>query len=515
MQLLEDPFLHIRLRGREAEVTGSATARLGQVNLPASLQTGVDVFAEWHWDGKEVQVGNCRLGFFPIYYYATEDEFGVAASIEKLLDIGASRELDDAAMAVYLRMGWTLGADTIFRAIRALPPHGSVRWSGGRAKVSGDFAFPRPLAIGRNAAVDALGTLIAAAVRKRSGDGADTVMPLSGGRDSRSILFELRRCERLPKVFVTNHDFPPYRRENIDVSRMLANRLGARHIAIGQPVSRLRCELLKNRLNSFGAAENAWCVSLYWKLGREFSRPVVYEGSPGAASYGSYVDDDSISMLERGQTEALAARMLDRWLTWQASEEALQRIFSEEAASRFTRDAAIDRLSKELVRCLAAANPQLAFYFFNRGRQVAALQPFSIARRFGVATITPYLDHDLVDFVLALPPSVKVDKELHTDAILRCYPEFSDIPFAGQLKSPLVESNAHYRRLLFEMLGYVLAYGTGRLVQRGQIMRRLFAFATSAGNVRMRMRWIAPFAALYLTQVEALLDRPGGDGQGS
>ncbi len=62
----QEPFFRVRLSETGPDLTGTPSARLGQVNLPASLQTGRDVYAEWHWNGQEVVVRNCRLGFFPI-----------------------------------------------------------------------------------------------------------------------------------------------------------------------------------------------------------------------------------------------------------------------------------------------------------------------------------------------------------------------------------------------------------------------------------------------------------------
>lgn len=41
-----EPWLWIHLGEAGAEVTGVANARMGQVNLPAPLQTGRDVYAE-------------------------------------------------------------------------------------------------------------------------------------------------------------------------------------------------------------------------------------------------------------------------------------------------------------------------------------------------------------------------------------------------------------------------------------------------------------------------------------
>jgi hypothetical protein len=123
----------------------------------------------------------------------------------------------------------------------------------------------------------------------------------------------------------------------------------------------------------------------------------------------------------------------------------------------------------------------------------------------GVSTVTPYLDHELVDFLGALPPSVRIDKALHTAAIRRVYPEFNDVPFAGDLNTPIVESSLHYRRLLAESLAYVGVRSVGRFVRKTSLLKHLASFAVSGGNLRMRIRWMAPFAARYLVQLEALL----------
>ena len=53
-------------------------------------------------NGACVVVRNCRLGFFPIFYYATDREFGVSPSVGRLLECGVSPDLDDAAMAAFI-----------------------------------------------------------------------------------------------------------------------------------------------------------------------------------------------------------------------------------------------------------------------------------------------------------------------------------------------------------------------------------------------------------------------------
>ncbi len=287
-----------------------ASACLGQVDLPSTIQTGRDVYAQWVWDGQEAVVRNCRLGFFPLYYYATDKEFGVSPSIERLLAHGASAELDDAAMAVFLRLGWTLGEDTVFRHIRALPPGGTVRWSGGKLEVSGGIRHPASLHTSREKAIATYADLVRQAVRRRASPEVSYVMPLSGGRDSRTIFLGLMDQGCRPRICYTNHDFPPYRTQNIEIAGRLSQRFNVPHQSLGQPSSRLAAEVAKNRLNNFCAAENVWCISLYGEIAKHHPGAIIYEGSPGGTTYSQYCQSDHLRLLTQNRLEEVARGIL-------------------------------------------------------------------------------------------------------------------------------------------------------------------------------------------------------------
>ena len=70
----------------------------GKGTLSTHLRIG-----SWQWDGPLVVVRNCRLGFSPLFYYATDKEYGVAPKVDRLLECGAPSELDDTELAVFLR----------------------------------------------------------------------------------------------------------------------------------------------------------------------------------------------------------------------------------------------------------------------------------------------------------------------------------------------------------------------------------------------------------------------------
>ncbi len=52
---------------------------------------------------------------------------------------------------------------------------------------------------------------------------------------------------------------------------------------------------------------------------------------------------------------------------------------------------------------------------------------------------------------------------------------------------------------------FLATHGTGELLNKGQVVRHVLALAFSRGNLRMRMRWTAPYVAIYLAQIESLV----------
>jgi hypothetical protein len=101
-----------------------------KVEGPSTHCVGADqVFARWHWDGEQLVVENDRWGILPIFWAATPNAVHVSPSLDALLDAGVPSALDDAALAVFLRIGYFVGNDTPFLSIRALPPAARLTWS--------------------------------------------------------------------------------------------------------------------------------------------------------------------------------------------------------------------------------------------------------------------------------------------------------------------------------------------------------------------------------------------------
>src|SRR5690625_1071488 len=145
------PFIKLRFRNGIVSVHGEEQAELGHaLDIGEGRRDGI--YAYWRWDGERLEAGNDRYGFHPLYYYANGSELILSPSVLTLLAKGAAPELDDDALAVFLRLGFFVGNDTPFRAIRALPPSAHLHWRYGRLELRYELPLmPRQEIIRANA----------------------------------------------------------------------------------------------------------------------------------------------------------------------------------------------------------------------------------------------------------------------------------------------------------------------------------------------------------------------------
>jgi asparagine synthase (glutamine-hydrolysing) len=461
-------------------------------------------FATWTWDGTVLRAGNDRFGFRPLYYAVWDGCLAISPCVSTLLALGAPPDLDEPALAVFLRLGFYLGEDTPFRAIRALPPNATLEWQDGRLHVSGHRAAPRPQPLSRSAAIDGYVDLFRAAIARRLVDD-DVAVPLSGGRDSRHILLELCRVRRKPRIAVTMRVFPPRSGDDAAVAAQLAATLGVAHVVLPRCTTWLDAEVRKNRRTGFCADEHAWILPL-----ADYLRGRVrcaYDGIGGdVLSSGLFLSAERLALFDAGRIEQLAVHLLSR------REVYVARLLRSQWAARLGRDVAVARLARELARDVDAPNPVGSFFFWNRTRREIALSPYRVLGA-GVEMLCPYLDHDLYDFLAALPAASLLDRGLHSDTIRRAYPEYRDLPYAPPTWVP--RPGDEIRRRARELAAYAARAATLRArtrLARSTVILALAAWSAVDGDAG-RFRRVAPNLAIYLLQLARAIDAsPAGEG---
>ena len=462
----------IRVTGETAE--GDLACEVGhRIRL---LDGSVDgIYAGWAWNGREVVVDQDRYGFFPLFEWRSGDTRVLSTDLLTLIEQGAPRALDLDALSVFVRVGFFAGADTPFKAIRAvLPPP----------------LPPRRLPVSRAEAVDGFIDLFRQAMTRRLPSGP-FVMPLSGGRDSRHILFELLEGPRRPAACVTVRHFPPRANDDELIARDLCAALAVEHRVISQPGNRALLERQKNAATHLCTDEHAHFVILAEHL-RAHTRE-TYDGIAGdVLSQSTYLRPDVHALFTRGDYRGVAAYILDGYGTTM-SDSALERVLAPEVGRELSRERAVARLTAEIAQHADAANPVGSFFLSSRTRREIALAPYGLMR--DLTVYAPYLDRDLFDFLSALPAELLMDRSLHTDAIARAWPQHARMPY--ERKGLKVPDRWAQRRAAAASIAAVLRRRSRPYLRRATLLPMLAATLADGAAERL---WPTPLV-LYLDQI--------------
>jgi asparagine synthase (glutamine-hydrolysing) len=462
----------IRVRGENAE--GDLSCDVGhRIRLPDGSIDGI--YAGWSWNGRELVVEQDRYGFFPLFEWDSGDQRIVSTDLVTLLDRGAPRALDLDALSVFVRLGFFVGTDTPFQAIRAVAP---------------PMVCLRPLEIPREQAVDGFIQLFRQSIARRL-PSAPFVMPLSGGRDSRHILFELQDAGRAPAACVTVRHFPPRANDDEVVAREICSALRLEHQVISQPRERASLERRKNLLTHVCTDEHAQFVVLAEYL-RMHTRE-TYDGLAGdVLSQSTYLRPEVHALFRRGDHAGVAAFVLDGYGTTM-SQSALERVLAPAFCRDLSRERAVARLTSEIVKHAEAPNPIGSFFLYNRTRREVALAPYGLMR--DLTVYAPYLDRDLFDFLAALPAEQLMDRALHTDAIATAWPRHAHLAY--ERKGLTIADPWAHRRFAAAGLTAVLRPRSRAFMRRGTLVPALAATLADGSPERLWHTWLV----LYLDQI--------------
>ena len=489
-----DLWFEARVVSGEIAVAGAPDAFMGY-SVETATEPADGSWVKWAWDGRELTITNDRFRSYPCYYAMTPESIRVSPSIDRLLERGVPRELDEAALAAFLSTGSYVGDDTAFKAIRALPPGCRLTW-----RIEGSKLESRPPRFGiedmtREQAVEGVSELFSQAVARRIPDDPEFSMPLSGGRDSRHLLLALRRLGHTPRLCLTTEHYPYDWGGDVPYARELCARLGIPHRAL-RPLEPVPAELRKNRLTSYSSAMHAWFLPVVDALDEGRSSH-TYEGTPGGTPLGRiFLKGKFGKLVAQRRWDELATHMgkkddgVARYVPLLAPE--LRRSLSPERGA--------ERIREELRRYETWDDPYMAFRMLNRTARELSLTPYALLG--AVPTVyTPYYDVDLLMFAMSIPGDV-IDRGLHDDAIKLRYPEAADIPFSPHRKS--IANRRFLRGLDAQLLRFLRGHATGRLVDRNGLMRRAATGVVSGSDWMVFGRRFS--LAVYLVQLEQIID---------
>jgi len=461
---LERPFFSATITSGGVVTEGPHHCLLGHRLDNATKGCKDGLFAEWRWDGAELRVCNDRHGIYPLFYSSQGNEIRVSPSIHHVLGGNTSRELNFAGLSVFLRLGFFIGEDTPFEHVHALPPNATLSWRDGQITLQSggmDTRTDRYRVKTFDEAVDQYAHLFGQAISRRAPTDNQFTVPISGGRDSRHILFELLRQGHKPGMTLTVEARPPSANEDIRIARLMAKKFDLAHSEIGMPTSYFQANLKDIELTNFCGSGHTWLLPVSaWLKGRT---DTLYDGLAGSVLSGGFqVSEKKLSLFRDGKLLELAKVLLRERGTEGFIDNSLRGDFK----NKLPEDLAIERLASELAKHADADHPLASYIFWNRTRRGISLIPMSILSHIQ-NVYCPYLDHDVFDFLMNLDPGYSLNNALHDETIRRNYPEHTDIPFEDHDAPKITGAgySTYYRQSAREFLAH-LASNPARLTSR-------------------------------------------------
>lgn len=467
--LSDPPYISVRMAADQLVVKGQRSCCLGHRTAEGADAAAGGVFATWSLEGNALTVRNDRYGVFPLFFCTSDRELCISPSIPQLLRLGASPELDDAAVAVFLRFGFCPGEDTVFRAIRAVPPGARMTWLDGTLRVTTARPIWKAAQTTRTAAIDDYIELFRQAINRRLPDHDDFCLPLTGGRDSRHILFELHRARRPPRFSVTSNVYPPARNEDARVGAEVAFAVGQRHVVVTPSPARFADNYDAAQTTSF----NAVGFGLYRALSDYVAANarVSYDGIGGdILSAGLLLTPRRIQLVHDQRVGALFDDLCEE------RDSALRLLLNPGAFARFNRDLAQERFEREFAHYASEGNPLTAFLFFNRTRRFIASLPYSMMNR--TVVHAPYLDRDLFDFLMSLPIDLTQSGTLHDETIRTAFPEHAGLPFASKDVPADAPAVRHHHKCVRDLMSHVATHPPQSLINVSKLTPRWLASLT-------------------------------------
>ncbi len=212
--------------------------------LPDAVRrfVGMFAFALWDRDARLLHLVRDRLGIKPLHYTASEG--GVAFSSElKALELvhWMARDLDEGAIADYLRVGYVGGERCVRRAVRKLEPGCIATFDAPGAAPNvlrywdptlvAQNGLARPFAGDLEDATDALEALLRDAIGLRMIADVPLGAFLSGGIDSSTVVALMQaQASRPVRTFSIGNTDATY--DESDAAAAVARHLGTEHTAL-------------------------------------------------------------------------------------------------------------------------------------------------------------------------------------------------------------------------------------------------------------------------------------------
>ncbi|MHC1756373.1 MAG: asparagine synthase-related protein [Methanosarcina sp.] len=380
-------------------------------------------------DEEKLTILNDRYGLIKLFYYHDYSSFYFSPKVKNLLFLNTDKLLQKDSMIDYFTIGYLPGDKTFFREIQQLPAGSILEYSKNELTITKywnyEYSYNYDLR-SKDELIDELGFLWQKAVEKRINKSEKILIPLSGGLDSRAILAAALKCTSKDNIITFTFGMPGS--FDFEIGKLVARVAGVKNIELGVEKDNFESKYNISIKDSEGMIDATPYFALdgYTKMSKYSNK--IYLGYMGDPIMGSHI---SLKMLNKKLNSDLDYSEVINFIFKSQCLYDFEEIkylfdrsfFGDETINNSFGDS-LNVLKKH--SDMDMANFCALWDYVHRQNKYTMFSTFRYNENF--VFITPFLDNDLIDFMLSISPQLRINTNLYKSMLLKKYPTLFTLP---------------------------------------------------------------------------------------
>jgi asparagine synthase (glutamine-hydrolysing) len=385
---------------------------------------------------------NDRNGSIKIFYYYKDDQLYFSPKIRSLLSLNVDKQLRQDAIIDFFLFGYLLEDKTLFEYIHQLPPGTILECSKDeliQLRYWDYKIYDRLDMKDRQHLIDQLSLLWDQAMKRRMDIDKTSLILSSGGLDSRAVLASISGNTSRDNVIAFTFGLPGS--FDFEIGRMVAEYAGCKHVPLPVEKDDFRSQYDLSFDDTEGMIDATPYLSIKkFKEIKDYGN-TLFTGYMGGELMGPLIFHKIFTRkIDISQNIEQAKKLLlqhHQLHPLDMVKKLLRRDYFpiDNILSSFEHSIKdIDTIDKEDYPNFCAA-----WMYNNENDKYTAYCNFRFRNQFRYHT--PFLDNDLMDFVLRLAPEERKNKSIYISMLLEHYPDFFHLPIWNRFGLPLNADN--------------------------------------------------------------------------
>jgi len=390
-------------------------------------------------------IANDKIGVKPLFYYHGESFLSFASEIKALLfDDKIERKINWDGWRDRFAYGYLLGTKTLFKNIYSLPNASILTFKNGKISLEKYWSY-NEIEIDRSHSEEYFAkkgiSFIREAIKKWTQGLKQCIVLLSGGYDSRCIAASLKNYTDVNfETFTTEHSF------NDEIyAEQIAKCLKVKNTFVPRTDNLYKkyfIKLIELTEGAFTSDTSLWVMPLIEHL----NKPSINLDGMAIDIYLKGFFMNYLNLKNVGHDRIFASilhqelqhRSRGAWPNL-ANYYHLIKSYSPSQAWQFFDDSAkaklepdINSVDREISNIRKNGNRVIVFFLKNRMRNVLSLAVENLMSR-TMQNYTPFVESDLVEFGLSIPPKMKLNKKMYSKILKKSFPDVMKINSTNDL----------------------------------------------------------------------------------